>query len=161
MVTQSSEESAQELLAALVRIVTAWSSVEIQGRIAGQVGVSVSESDVRGLYTLGLMEAPVRPARLAAELQLTRPTTSKMIARLTDAGLVERTGVTRDGRGALIGLTATGREAHRRLVGAGQVIVHAALEGVSPTEARAMIGVVQRIIERVSPATDEVVASGN
>ncbi len=83
------EPQAAELLDALVSLVASWSSPVVQGEIATRMGLSINEADVRTLHTIGRFGS-LRPAQLAAELYLTRPTTSKSLARLAGAGLIER-----------------------------------------------------------------------
>ena len=93
------EPQAAELLDALVSLVASWSSPVVQGEIATRMGLSINEADVRTLHTIGRFGS-LRPAQLAAELYLTRPTTSKSLARLAGAGLIERRSATDDARAA-------------------------------------------------------------
>ena len=143
-----------QVLSSLVALVTAWTSVATQGRIARQVGITIPEADIRALYTLGRLGGPVRPAALADELQITRPTMSKMIARLTAEGLVDRTGLPRDasahdGRGALVALAPAGQTAYRALVDAGEAMVAAALREIATADAHVVAQVMRRLVEEV------------
>ena len=52
-----------------------------------------------------------RPARLAARLQVSRPTVSDAVSALERKGLVSREADASDRRGAVLGLTGTGRAA--------------------------------------------------
>ena len=74
----------------------------------------------------------LRPAQLAAELYLTRPTTSKSLARLAGAGLIERRSATDDARAAEITLTPEGIAVYERLVAAGVAMVERAIAEVHP-----------------------------
>ncbi|MGP5127597.1 MarR family winged helix-turn-helix transcriptional regulator [Brachybacterium tyrofermentans] len=106
-------------LTALTALMSQWSSLEFQRRITAECGVSLDPVGVRALYVLGIAGGAERPSVIADDLHLTRPSTSKLIARLTAAGLVERTPDSSDGRSARIALTADGRRTYEQLVSAG------------------------------------------
>lgn len=113
-------------LRALTRLMSQWSSLEYQRRITADSGVCLDPVAVRAVYTLGIAGAPVRPSSIADELHLTRPSTSKLIARLISAGLIEKTPDAEDGRAALVGLTAHGSEVFEQLFAAGLDMLEAA-----------------------------------
>lgn len=83
------QDEVDELLSAMVELVSAWSSLTVQGRITDRIGLDINESDVRLLHTIGRLGA-VRPAQLADALQVSRPTISKSLIRLGMAGLTTR-----------------------------------------------------------------------
>ena len=60
---------------------------------------------------------PLTPSELAEIERVKRPTATRTLRVLGDAGLVERTPDPEDGRSALVSVTATGRERLRRLRG--------------------------------------------
>lgn len=128
---EPTEPQAADLLDALVSLVATWSSPVVQGEIAARMGISIIEADVRTLHTIGRFGS-LRPAQIAAELYLSRPTTSKSLARLTTAGLIERRGAADDARAAEICLTAAGRQVYERLVDAGVAMVERAIAQVQP-----------------------------
>ena len=143
-----------QVLSTIVALVTAWTSVAAQGRIATQVGITIPETDIRALYTLGRHGCALRPAMLADELQISRPTMSKMISRLKAEGLVARSELpldasSHDGRGALVTLTPTGLTAYDALVDAGKLMVAAALEGTAQADALVVAKVMQRLVEEI------------
>ncbi|KAM9864078.1 MarR family winged helix-turn-helix transcriptional regulator [Leucobacter sp. BZR 635] len=121
------EQAVHELLAAVIGLVRNWNAVSTQGSIARAVGVDIPAGDVRALYTMGLLGGAIRPAALADELAQSRPTTSKLIARLEAAGLVERGRGEGDQRAIEIAFTEQGREAYARLVAAGTQLVDQAM----------------------------------
>lgn len=127
---------AEGLLDALVSLMSVWSSLPVQGAIASKMGLEIGEADVRTLHTLGRL-GPVRPARIANELHLSRPTASKSIARLAAAGLVTRRAAAGDGRAVEIELTKAGAAGYRRLVEAGIEMVERALGEVPLKDAEA------------------------
>ncbi|AWB87671.1 MarR family winged helix-turn-helix transcriptional regulator [Mycetocola zhujimingii] len=149
-----STDDETELLSSLIAFITAWTSVRTQGRIAAEVGVAIPESDVRALFTLGMFGKPVRPAQLADELQITRPTMSKMIGRLEESGLVTRSASTDDARGTLVSLTRAGSDAYARIAEAAESYVHAALDGVPPGTAQTISGVMRHLIDELPGQTD-------
>ncbi|MCA0378151.1 MAG: MarR family transcriptional regulator [Actinobacteria bacterium] len=130
------EPQAADLLDALVSLVASWSSPVVQGEIAKRMGLSINEADVRTLHTIGRFGS-LRPAQLAAELYLTRPTTSKSLARLAGADLIERRSATDDARAAEITLTPDGLAVYERLVAAGIAMVEQAIAEVHPGSSEA------------------------
>lgn len=60
---------------------------------------------------------PLTPSELAAIERVRRPTATRVLRVLAEAGLVERTPDPADGRSALVSVTAAGRERLRRLRG--------------------------------------------
>ncbi|WP_030159451.1 MarR family winged helix-turn-helix transcriptional regulator [Glycomyces sp. NRRL B-16210] len=91
--------------------------------------VSMREYDV--LYTLSKHDGPMRLYELGRGVLLSQPALSRLVERLAERGLVERAADPADGRGLRLALTATGREAQRRVGGRHAVdvarAVHAAL----------------------------------
>ncbi|WP_431219933.1 MarR family winged helix-turn-helix transcriptional regulator [Leifsonia xyli] len=120
------EEAERHLLAALTSLVADWASIARQAEIARRAGVDVDPVDVQPLYALGQL-GPQRASVLADALRLSRPTMSKQLRRLTDAGLVERAPDPADARASTVSLSATGAEAYDRLVREGIAIVRTAL----------------------------------
>lgn len=121
-----SDGAERQLLAALTLLVADWASVATQEAIARRAGVDVDPLDVQPLYALGHL-GPQRASDLARSLRLSRPTMSKQLRRLTDAGLVERAPDPADARASTVSLSAKGAEAYDRLLREGIVIVRAAL----------------------------------
>uniref|UniRef100_UPI000DD4DB8B MarR family winged helix-turn-helix transcriptional regulator n=1 Tax=Glycomyces dulcitolivorans TaxID=2200759 RepID=UPI000DD4DB8B len=68
--------------------------------------VSMREYDV--LYTLSKHEGPIRLFELGRGVLLSQPALSRLVERLAERGLVERTPDPEDGRGLRLGLTAAG-----------------------------------------------------
>ncbi|APX33915.1 hypothetical protein BH708_15690 [Brachybacterium sp. P6-10-X1] len=125
-------------LRALTRLMSQWSSLEFQRRITAQCGLSLDPVAVRALYGLGITGGAARPSDLADDLHLTRPSTSKLIARLTAADLVERRPDLTDGRSAHVALTAAGRHAYEQLFEAGLTLLAEATEDWDDADVRAL-----------------------
>jgi DNA-binding MarR family transcriptional regulator len=83
-------------------------------RLRQEAGEDLSPSQAAVLATLD-RHGPLSPSELAAREQVKRPTATRVIARLVEAGLVERTADPDDRRCALVSLTAEGRALLRRL----------------------------------------------
>lgn len=80
-------------------------------------GRTMREYDV--LYQLSRApEGGMRQRDLTDRLLISQPSLSRMIDRMTDEGLIDRSPDPRDGRGAMLELTAQGRALQRR-IGAG------------------------------------------
>ena len=124
---QAERPEVGDLLSAMVALVSTWSSLSTQARVAQGVGLDMNESDVRSLHTIGRL-GEVRPAELADWLHISRPTASKSLARLGSAGLIRRRPDPSDRRGTTIELSDAGTEAYERLVDAGIEMVRQALD---------------------------------
>ncbi|MBW9095432.1 winged helix-turn-helix transcriptional regulator [Microbacterium jejuense] len=136
-----------ELLSSLTRLMSRWSSSSVQERIAAGVGVALDPTEIRAVYTLGLHGGTARPGSLADELNITRPTMSKLVARLIADDLVTRGAHPDDGRGATVAFTPRGRDAYRRLVAAGHDMVDHVLAEWTPAEVEAFGGLLHRFVE--------------
>ncbi|GAA1488205.1 MarR family winged helix-turn-helix transcriptional regulator [Brachybacterium sacelli] len=134
-------------LRALTGLMSQWSSLDFQRRITAQCGLTLDPVAVRALYGLGIAGGSARPRDLADELHLTRPSTSKLIARLAAAGLVERTSDAEDGRGAHIVLSADGHRTYEQLVDAGIGLLAEATGGWDEAEVRALSELLTRFTE--------------
>jgi DNA-binding MarR family transcriptional regulator len=83
-------------------------------RLRQEASEGFSPSQVATLATLE-RHGPLSPSELADREQVKRPTATKVIARLAEAGLLERTRDPDDGRAALVSLTAEGKALLRRV----------------------------------------------
>ena len=83
-------------------------------RLRQEASEGFSPSQVAVLATLD-RHGPLSPSELADREQIKRPTATKVIARLAEASLVERTRDPDDGRGALVSLTTEGKALLRRV----------------------------------------------
>ncbi|MCC2031131.1 MarR family winged helix-turn-helix transcriptional regulator [Microbacterium allomyrinae] len=153
MATEDMSPLHAELLTSLTDLMSRWSSSEVQTAIAGGVGVRLDPIEVRAVYTLGLHGGRVRPSELADALHLTRPTTSKLIARLVADGLVLRTEAPGDGRGTTVAFTPAGEEAFRRLAAAGHEMVGQVLAQWTTGEAEMFGELLRRFVDGLLTAS--------
>ncbi len=78
-------------------------------RLRQEAASGLSPSLTAALATVA-REGPLTPSELAAAEQIRRPTATRLIARLHDAGLVARAGDPADRRSSLISITPAGEE---------------------------------------------------
>jgi len=73
-------------------------------RLRQEAGSDLSPSLTAALSTVE-RHGPMTPSELAARERIQRPTATRVVARLADEGLVERTPDPQDGRSALVSAT--------------------------------------------------------
>lgn len=118
----------------------------VQGRAARNTPV-LDDAMVRAIYVLGLRGGAARPSALAAELRMTRPTTSKLLARLRADGMLDRRDDPTDGRATQVELTPLGTGVFTRLVDAGHDMVLRALGGWSERDVEQLTGLLSRFVD--------------
>jgi DNA-binding MarR family transcriptional regulator len=96
--------SADQELATRLRHVLARSA----RRMRQEAGTELSPSLTAALATIERF-GPLTPSELAARERVTRPTVTRIVFRLDEAGVVERTADTADRRSSLITVTPAGR----------------------------------------------------
>ena len=116
------------LLTSLTKLILRWSSLDCQREVTSGVGLDLDDRAVSAVYALGLL-GEARVSTIADELHLSRPTASKLVARLERAGLIQRTSDELDARAHRVTLTNLGRDAFGRLVEAGVQLVRSATTG--------------------------------
>ncbi len=77
-------------------------------RLRQEAGGGLSPSLMAALATVE-RHGPLTPSEVADRERIQRPTATRVLARLTEAGLVARTPDPTDGRSSLISITAEGR----------------------------------------------------
>ena len=91
-------------LATRLRLVLARSA----RRLRQESGTDLSPSLTSALATIE-RHGPLTPSELAGRERVTRPTVTRVVCRLEEAGLVARAADPADGRSALVSVTAAGR----------------------------------------------------
>jgi len=111
-------ESAARLRLAIVRMAR-----RLRQEAAGAGGTELKAGGTELTPTAGSALAtverhgPLTPSELAEIERVKRPTATRTLRLLTEAGLVDRTADPDDGRSALVSVSAAGREQLRRLRG--------------------------------------------
>jgi DNA-binding MarR family transcriptional regulator len=101
-------DSAARLRMAIVR-----TSRRLRQEAAGAVG-ELTPTSAAALVTVE-RHGPLTPSELAEIERVKRPTATRTLRVLSEAGLVERAPDPEDGRSALVSVTAAGRERLRRM----------------------------------------------
>jgi DNA-binding MarR family transcriptional regulator len=78
-------------------------------RLRQEAGAGLSPSQTAALATID-RHGPLTPSELAARERVQRPTVTRVVARLEEAGLVRRAADPADGRSFLVSITPAGRE---------------------------------------------------
>jgi len=104
-------DSAARLRMAIVR-----TARRLRQEAAGAGGTELSPTAASALATVE-RHGPLTPSELAEIERIKRPTATRTLRLLSEAGLVDRAPDPADGRSALVSVNADGRERLRRLRG--------------------------------------------
>jgi len=113
-------------------------------------------SEYAALHTLRIEGPPYRmsPSRLNQVLSLSSGGITKTIDRLESAGLVKRLPDPSDGRGVLVGLTASGRKMASRIFDAGLRKYSETLDHLSRTERRRLVVSLRTLLDAFEGAAE-------
>jgi DNA-binding MarR family transcriptional regulator len=78
-------------------------------RLRQEAGAELSPSQTAALATIEC-HGPLTPSEVAARERVQRPTVTRVLARLEEAGLVERAADPADRRSSLVSISGAGRE---------------------------------------------------
>jgi DNA-binding MarR family transcriptional regulator len=121
-------------------------------RLRQEAGVDLSPSLAAALATVD-KHGPLTPSELAERERVQRPTATRIVGRLADAGLVERTADPADGRVTLVSATPTGRALLRRLRQRKNAYLARRLRDLEPSEVATLdraAEILERVLERDS-----------
>jgi len=135
--------STQADLAVRLRLVIARTA----RRLRQEAGEELSPSQAAALATID-RHGPLTPSELATRERIQRPTATRVIARLEEAGLVDRTSDPDDRRSGLVGLAPAGRELLARVRTRKDVYLSRRLRDLDAGE-RATLDRAAAILERV------------
>jgi DNA-binding MarR family transcriptional regulator len=116
-------------------------------RLRQEAGEELSPSQTAALATID-RHGPLTPSELADRERIRRPTATRVIAVLEEAGLVARTRDPADGRSYLVALTPAGRELLARVRTRKDAYLSRRLRELSPDD-RATLDRAAAILERV------------
>jgi DNA-binding MarR family transcriptional regulator len=125
-------ESAARLRLAIVRTARL-----LRQEAAGAGGTELSPTAAAFLATVE-RHGPLTPSELAEIERVKRPTATRTLRLLTDAGLVDRAPDPTDGRSALVSVTAAGRERLRRLRGRKNAYLARRMRDLTPEDVEAL-----------------------
>lgn len=149
------DEEIEGIRDALVRVVAEWSRNDLQVRVAETVDSSLDTTETRALYLIGMSGGSLGFGQLAEDGAMSRPTTSKLVSRMSAKGLLDRV---RSGRTVEVRLTQAGAEAYGRLAAAGQQMVGGALDGWARPEIAQFRAQLSRFVAALPSATLATVA---
>ncbi len=136
-------DSASRLRMAIVR-----TSRRLRQEAAGTVG-QLTPTAAAALATVE-RHGPLTPSELAKIERVKRPTATRTLGVLGDAGLVERAPDPEDGRSALVSITAEGRERLRRLRGRKNAYLARRMRDLPAADLETLdraAGILERILE--------------
>ena len=106
-------------------------------RLRQEAGGGLSPSLNAALATIE-RHGPLTPSEVAARERIQRPTATRVLARLEEAGLVERTADPGDRRSSLVAVTADGRALLRTLRTRKDAFLAGRLERLGPEDRAAI-----------------------
>jgi DNA-binding MarR family transcriptional regulator len=121
--------------------------VRMARRLRQEAGSELSPSQASALATLD-RSGPLTPSELAERERIQRPTATRVISRLEEAGLAERTADVADGRSHLLSTTARGTALLRRLRGRKNAYLARRMRELEPEEV-AVLADAAEILERL------------
>ena len=111
--------------------------------------VSMREYDV--LYTLSKCPEPQRMSELNRHVLLSQPALSRLVDRLAERGLIERSSDPADGRGVRLALTGAGRALQRRVGRAhARGVAHAMTAGLDRAELAQLTDLCRKLTQAAS-----------
>jgi DNA-binding MarR family transcriptional regulator len=116
-------------------------------RLRQEAGTDLSPSLTAALSTVE-RHGPMTPSELAARERIQRPTATRVLARLEDSGLVERTPDPHDGRSSLVAATPAARALLDELRTRKTAFLAERLERLGPDD-RAVLDRAAGILERM------------
>lgn len=142
-----------EILIALTRLVSHWTSQDFQRSVIASRHLDLDPTAVRALYTVGGQGGTATPSAVAEAVHLSRPSTSKLLARLTAAGLIERSASAQDRRSVSVSLTELGQTTFDDLFGAGITMIDRATHDWDPADREALQRLLPRFLSNLSTPT--------
>jgi DNA-binding MarR family transcriptional regulator len=132
-------------LAARLRLVIARTA----RRLRQEAGTDLSPSQSAALATIEA-HGPLAPSELATLERIQRPTATRVLARLEEAGLVERAGDPTDRRVSLVSASRRGAALLRRMHGRKNAYLARRLRGLERDELRTLeraADILERLLE--------------
>jgi DNA-binding MarR family transcriptional regulator len=118
-------------------------------RMRQQAGGDLSPTQGAALNTIAC-HGPLTPSELAAREQIQRPTATRVLARLEEAGLIARTADPADRRSSLVSTTDPGTELLASLRDRKDAYLAQRLDRLSPEDLAALdraAGILERVLE--------------
>ncbi len=139
-------------LADLVRLMTVWTSTGFQASMTGATSLPDDANAIPALYHLAA-SGPLRPSAIAATHHVSAPTASRLIEKLSAAGLVLRTPDPQDSRATLVALTPEGATVARELFEAGDAMMATLQADWSDAERETFAGLLSKLVAATATFT--------
>ncbi len=117
-------------MASLTRIIGEWTAPDFLSAVVAREGVDLDPAAIT-MITFLSADGPMRPSALAGKMVTGASNVSKVAARLSAAGMVNRIPDPADARAGLLSLTPAGRQVATTFVRAGDGLVEDLLRGWS------------------------------
>lgn len=147
------------LLANLSALILLWNSPSLQGEILAKSGETLDQPAHQTLRHL-LAWGPMRPTALADALGTGASYVSKIVGRLEQDGLVERSADPSDRRATLIALTEEGETAARGVYELGDRMIEEVLSGWSASDVRRYTELTERFVGDAISAAERMLERG-
>lgn len=141
-----------EALAHLVRISTLLSSTTFQRTLVGSTIVPDDLHAIPAIYALASWGS-LRPGELAVRLHVSAPTASRLVEKLSAAGLVSRAPDPEDSRASLVALTPDGAKIAADLFHKGDLMMDSILAEWSPSDRTALSDLLGRLSRGLTART--------
>jgi DNA-binding MarR family transcriptional regulator len=118
-------------------------------RLRQEAGGALSPSQGAALATIAA-HGPLTPSELAARERIQRPTATRVLARLEEAGLLQRAGDPADRRSSLVTATPAGHALLAELRDRKDAYLARRLDGLAPEELAVLdraAGILERVLE--------------
>jgi DNA-binding MarR family transcriptional regulator len=125
--------STEEQLAPRLR----WAITRMARRLRQEAGTDLGPSQVAALATIE-RHGPLSPSELAERERIKRPTATRILGHLEDAGLVERIRDPEDGRASILSVTPEARAHLRRLRARKTAYLAKRLDGLDSEDRRTL-----------------------
>jgi DNA-binding MarR family transcriptional regulator len=154
--TQANAETTLTDSAARLRMAIVRTARRLRQEAAGVVG-ELTPTSAAALATVE-RHGPLTPSELAEIERVKRPTATRTLRVLGEAGLVERTPDPADGRSALVSITGEGRERLRRLRGRKNAYLARRMRDLPPGDVETLeraAAILEQILEAPRPSRRE------
>lgn len=131
-------------MASLTRIIGEWTAPDFLSAVVAREGVDLDPAAIT-MVTFLSTDGPMRPSEMARKMVTGASNVSKVAARLTAAGMVNRVPDPADARAGLLGLTPAGHQVAGTFVRAGDGLVEDLLRGWSPGDRTELARLLQQL----------------
>jgi DNA-binding MarR family transcriptional regulator len=114
-----------------------WTITRLARRLRQEAGTELGPSQVAALATIE-RHGPLSPSEVAEVERIKRPTATRILRHLEEAGLVERVKDPEDGRGSILSITPDGRSHLKRLRARKTAYLASRLDKLDPEDRRTL-----------------------